>query len=124
MAPNANSLHRSHIIAFELLKSQPSGFTPSSRSDVPGYVAVLDNERARAWRLVLESGQSVAAITQQALGLRIVVNGGEIAEMVPGQTDRGMLLNSGEFAWQDAGHTRGIRNRGSSRIELLEFELK
>jgi hypothetical protein len=35
-----------------------------------------------------------------------------------------MLLKPGEFAWQDAGVTRGIRNRGSSRIELVEFELK
>jgi hypothetical protein len=30
----------------------------------------------------------------------------------------------GEFYWQDPGVTRVIRNTGTKRIELLEFELK
>jgi hypothetical protein len=113
-----------HLIGIEVLRTQPGGLAPSSRADVSNYVKVVDNEHMRGWRLVLEPGQSVAAITQQAPGIRVVVDGGEIAEIVPGQLDRAMLLKSGEFAWQDAGVTRGIRNRGSSRVELVEFELK
>jgi hypothetical protein len=111
------------LIAFEMLSS-PGRFSPSLRADVPGYVQLIDNESVRGWRLVLEPGQQVAAVTQRAPGLRIVIEGGEIAEIVPGQADRGMLLKSGEFAWQDAGVTRGIRNRGMTRIEFVEFELK
>lgn len=113
-----------HNVSF-IFKSPPQGrFTPSSRTDVPGYVSVMDNERVRGWRLVLEPGQSVAAITQQAPGIRIVVSGGELVESVPGQPERGMSLKLGEFYWQDSGVTRAVRNSGATRVEIVEFELK
>jgi mannose-6-phosphate isomerase-like protein (cupin superfamily) len=35
-----------------------------------------------------------------------------------------MALRSGEFFWQDAGVTRTVRNSGSTRLELVEVELK
>ena len=84
----------------------------------------MDNERVRGWRLVLEPGQSAAAITQQAPGLRIVLDGGIIAENVPGQPERGMYLKSGEYYWQEPGVTRAISNTGTTRVEFVEFELK
>jgi hypothetical protein len=73
---------------------------------------------------VLAPGQSAAAISQNAPGLRIVIDGGEIAESVPGADDRGMALRLGDFYWQEPGVTRAVRNIGTSRIELVEFELK
>jgi len=84
----------------------------------------MDNERARGWRLVLESGQSVPAITQAAPGIRIVVSGGELVESVTGQPDRAMSPKMGEFFWQDAGVTRTVRNTGTTRLELVEFEIR
>ena len=60
----------------------------------------------------------------QAPGLRIVIDGGVLAEIVPGRADRGMSPRSGDFLWQDAGTTRTIRNTGTTRIEFVEFELK
>ena len=47
-----------------------------------------------------------------------------IAEVVPGQADRGMAPKLGEFYWQDAGATRAVKNIGSTRVEFFEFELK
>ena len=113
-----------HNVSFIFRSPQPGGFTPSSRADEPGYVSVIDNERVRGWRLVLEPGRSVAAITQQAPGIRIVVSGGELVERVPGQPERAMSLKLGEFYWQDSGVTRAVRNSGTTRVELVEFELK
>lgn len=84
----------------------------------------MDNERVRGWRLLLDPGQTAAPFTQTAPGLRIVLDGGEIAEIVAGQPDRGMNLRLGEFYWQEPGMTRAIRNIGSTRVELIEFELK
>jgi hypothetical protein len=107
-----------------IFKTQPGRFTPSSRAQAAGYTQLMDNERVRAWRLVLEPGQSVGAITQQAPGIRIVVSGGELVETVPGQPDRAMNPKLGEFYWQDAGVTRAVRNSGTTRLELVEFELK
>jgi len=85
---------------------------------------LFDNARARAWRLALDPGQSVAAITQKAPGIRVVIDGGEIAEVIPGEPDRGQWLRLGDFYWQEPGATRGVRNIGASRVELVELELK
>jgi hypothetical protein len=113
-----------HNISFIFNDSVSRGFTPSTRAAVPAYVQVLDNDRVRGWRLTLEPGQSAAPITQTAPGLRVVVEGGDITESVPGQADRAMHPETGEFFWQDQGTTRAIRNTGTSRVELVEFELK
>lgn len=112
-----------HNVSFILNEPQPGHFQPSTRN-VAGYTQIMDNERVRGWRLVLEPGQSAEAITQSAPGLRIVLNGGEIAELVPGQPERGMNLRMGEFYWQDPGTTRAIRNAGTTRVEFMEFELR
>jgi len=109
-------------IVIALMKPKPAGLAPAARPD--GYVQVFDNERARGWKLALEPGQSVGPITQGAPGLRVVIDGGEIAEIVSGQLDRGLALRPGDFYWQEPGTTRGIRNIGTTRIEIAEFELK
>ena len=113
-----------HNISFVFRNRQPGRFTPSSRANAPGYVQIMDNERVRGWRLILEPGQSVAAMTQAAPGIRIVLDGGELVESVPGEADRGWMLASGEFYWQEPGITRGLRNIGTTRIEVVEFEIK
>jgi mannose-6-phosphate isomerase-like protein (cupin superfamily) len=121
-AINPGTLPR-HSICAELTGPKPFGFTAAAR-DVPGYTQVLDNERVRAWRLVLAPGQAAPAITQHAPGLRIIVKGGEIAEVLPDKRERGMMLRPGEFYWQNAGVTRAVRNIGTTPVEMVEFELK
>lgn len=111
-----------HNIVVELNAPNAAGLAAGSRRD--GYTQVLDNERVRAWRLVLEPGQAAPAITQSAPGMRVVVGGGELVESVAGRPDRGMAPRAGEFYWQEPGATRGVRNVGTTRIELVELELK
>jgi hypothetical protein len=113
-----------HNISFIFRYPQSGRLTPSSRASIPGYVQIIDNERVRGWRLALEPGQSVGFITQTAPGIRIVIDGGELVESVPGQPDRAMSPKRGEFFWQDQGVTRALRNTGPTRIEFVEFELK
>ena len=50
----------------------------------------------------LGPGQAAASITQAAPGFRVVIDGGEIIESVPGKPDRAKAPRSGEFFWQDA----------------------
>jgi mannose-6-phosphate isomerase-like protein (cupin superfamily) len=121
-AINPGALPR-HSICTELLAAQPRGASPAARA-VPGYRQELDNARVRAWRLVLAPGERASAITQNAPGMRVVVQGGEIAESVPGRSERGIMLRPGEFYWQEAGTTRAVRNIGTTPVELIEFELK
>jgi mannose-6-phosphate isomerase-like protein (cupin superfamily) len=113
-----------HNVSFLLNYPKPGRFSPSSREGVSGYTQIMDNERVRGWRLVLDPGQTSGSYTQSAPGVRIVLDGSEIAEVVPGQGDRGMNLRMGEFYWQDPGVTRAVRNTGTTRLELFEFELK
>jgi quercetin dioxygenase-like cupin family protein len=113
-----------HNISFILNHPGPQGFTASSRAGVRGYAQILDNERVRGWRVVLDPGEATGEIRQQAPGLRIVIDGGVLAELVPGQADRGMSLRAGDFLWQDAGTTRAVRNTGTTRLEFVEFELR
>jgi len=117
-----------HNVSLLFNQPQPGRFTPSSRAGVAGYTQIMDNERVRGWRLVLDPGQTAGVFTQTAPGVRIVLDGGEIAEIVPGQPERGMNLRLGEFYWQDpgaaSGITRAVRNTGTTRLEYIEFELK
>lgn len=112
-----------HSICAQLNSAKPYGFKASQRTG-GGYSQVLDNPRVRAWRLILEPGQAAPAITQSAPGLRIVVQGGEIAELVPGRAQRGIAARDDHFYWQDRGITRAVRNIGTRRVELVEFEFK
>src|SRR5262249_37080023 len=89
-----------HNIVITFPETRPRRFAPAPR-EVVGYTQVLDNERIRAWRLVLEPGQSAGLISQQAPGMRVIVQGGEIVESVPGECERGMLLRLGDFYWQE-----------------------
>jgi hypothetical protein len=113
-----------HNVSFLFAYPTPGRFTPGARAESTGYKQIMDNERVRGWRLTLEPGQSAAAITQSAPGIRIFLTGGEIAEVVPGQSDRGMAPKLGEFYWQDAGVTRAVKNIGATTVEFFEFELK
>ncbi len=113
-----------HNVSFIFRNRDPGQYTPSIRANVSAYSQIMDNERVRAWRLVLEPGQSAAGIGQTAPGIRIVLDGGELVETVAGQADRGWMLDSGEFYWQEPGVGRGLRNIGTTRIEIVEFELK
>jgi hypothetical protein len=111
-----------HNIVVALKSQAPGGFSVGERGQ--GYTQILDNERVRVWRLALEPGQAAAAITQSAPGVRVVVDGGELVEVVEGGRERRMAPRSGEFFWQDLGTTRAVRNAGTARLVLVELELK
>ena len=89
-----------------------------------GSTQIMDNGRLRAWRVILEPGQSTGQITQSAPGLRVYVRGGVLAEVIPRNADRGMARYEGDFIWKDAGETCSIRNTGTTRLEFVEFEFK
>jgi hypothetical protein len=111
-----------HNIVVELLEANPHGFAAGARGD--GYTQVLDNERVRVWRLALEPGQTAPAISQTGPGVRVVIEGGELAELEPGKAERRKAPRRGEFYWQDAGTSRAVRNIGTTRLDFIELEIK
>jgi hypothetical protein len=114
----------SQFIVIELRRASPSGREVSSRETAPQYEQILDNERMRAWRLILAPGQSAPSISQGSNGVRVVVRGGLLTTTTPGLPDQTLALQAGEFAVQSGGSTRAVRNSGAETIELVELELK
>lgn len=110
------------FIVIEIRRADPAGDAVSSRA--PHYEQIVDNARVRAWRLVLEPGQSAPMISQGGDGVRIVVRGGLLTTTSPGFPDQTLALQAGDFAVQGAGATRALRNSGTETIELVELELK
>ena len=99
------------------------GYTPADRED-PAYVKLLDNARAKVWRVTLQPGEAVGAVTQKAPGMRLVIQGGEISESYPGMADRGMWLDDTKVYWQEQGVVRTLKNIGTSTVMLVEVEFK
>lgn len=114
----------SQFIVVELRRASPLGNAMPSREAAPQYVPIVDNPRMRAWRLILEPGQSVPAIVQGGNGVRVVVRGGLLTTTAPGVPDQTLALRAGDFAIQKGGATRALRNGGTETIELVEMELK
>jgi hypothetical protein len=112
----------SQFIVVELRRPLPRGDAASSRESP--YVQIVDNGRMRAWRLMLEPGQSVPTISQGGNGIRVVVRGGLLTVTTPDFPDQTLFLRAGDFAVQSSGSTRALRNSGTEAIELVEIELK
>jgi quercetin dioxygenase-like cupin family protein len=113
-----------HFIVIELRRARPAGTPVSSRESAPQYVQIVDNPRLRAWRLTLEPGQSVPAITQGSKGVQVVVRGGLLTTIRASSPDQVLFLRPGDYAIQPAGATRALKNAGTETIELVEMELK
>ncbi|MEO6433447.1 MAG: hypothetical protein ABIO29_05675 [Sphingomicrobium sp.] len=111
-----------HIVAIELRRAVPGGSPLSARPS--DYVQIFDNQRMRAWRLIVAPGQSVPAMTQSAVGVRVVVRGGSLVTSMPGVADQVLAIQNGDVSMQLEGTARALRNAGRTPIELVEIELK
>lgn len=114
----------SQFIVIEIRRPSALGDEAASRESAPQYRQIVDNPRLRAWRLILEPGQSVPSISQGGNGVRVVVRGGLLTAASPGWPDQTLALKAGDFAVQNSGETRALRNSGTQTIELVELELK
>jgi hypothetical protein len=113
-----------HVIAVEIRRPAPLGAPLSARDQSAGYQQIFDNNRLRAWRIILAPGQATLALTQAANGVRVVVRGGLLLTSHAGIPDQTLALENADFAFQSAGSTRTLRNVGKTTIELVELELK
>lgn len=113
-----------HVIGIEIRRPSARGNLLSIRDASAGYRQIFDNDRLRAWRILLKPGESTQAMTQVANGVRVVIRGGMLATSQHGIPDQLLAVRNGDFAYQLAGMTRSLRNIGKTTIELVEIELK
>lgn len=111
-------------IGIELLRAAPSPDVTPALPASSGYVTVLDNERVRTYKIVLEPGQSLAAATLGGTGVRVAGSAGKLLQEVSGAPPRTLDLTPAQFEFRAAPVTQVLKNVGDTRVEVYEFELK
>jgi hypothetical protein len=112
-------------IGIELL--QPIAFGGAVAASIPaqpGIETAIDNERVRAYRIVLRPGQSVGPLAIPGPSLRIAMTPGVIADQAPGAAAAETRVMPAQFAFSEVGRLTTLSNRGEQPVELVEFEFK
>ena len=111
------------FIDAEILSS-PGEADAGPLDNVKGYELVLDHERARIYRVVVEPGQTTGLRRRQLSGLTVAVSGGKIAIEPRGDKTRIEENRTGDFQWLTGKQSYTIKNMGRARYEAIEIEWK
>lgn len=112
-------------IGIELLQpASRNGRATTAMPAQPGLVTALDNERVRAYRIVLQPGQSLGPITIAGPSLRVALTPGVIADRSSESDTAEAAMTPAQFSFSEATRTTTLTNRGDQPIELVEFEFK
>ena len=109
-------------ITVEILK--PAGSPPESPTPMPGHSLVLENDRIRIDRQILEPGESTGLHTHTLMSLGICVSPARIEYSETGGKTMTADLVAGQFSWHSAPRTHSLKNVGKSRFEAVEIEWK
>ncbi len=112
-----------HNVTVQILSVGRAG-AAGDQPQTPGSAVVLENDRVRIERIVLEPGQSIAAYTRTLPGLHVAVSAGTIVTAPPDQPPRTVALQAGDSAWQAPGPRPSIKNVGASPFEAIDISFK
>jgi quercetin dioxygenase-like cupin family protein len=85
---------------------------------------VLENERVRIERLILEPGQSTNIHTHNLSALSVFLTKAKVLIESPAQKPQTFDYNPGDFRWRAAPVTHSIKNIGSTRFEAVGVDWK
>jgi quercetin dioxygenase-like cupin family protein len=111
-------------ITIEILSSPVPGGDRKQSRDIPGHKLVLENDRVRVERLVLEPGQSTGMHEHKSSGLGVAVSSGKIVVESPGQKSQTVEFEPGQFRWHTGAMAHKITNAGKTRFEAVDVEWK
>lgn len=103
-----------HVVEAELLGPRPVAERPAPAGARAGFEVVLDKPRVRASRLIVEPGQTAELVTGPNTFV-VVLKGGPAAPRD---------LKAGDVQWYGEASRQSLRNIGSSRLELIEVEVR
>jgi hypothetical protein len=113
-----------HVIAMELMSSEPAPAARLTPRAGPAFELVLDNSRGRAYRIRLAPGESTGLFRRSGSTALFAISGGRIAETVQGAGIRLWDFETGHFRWTDAAETLNLTNEGSKPLHLVEIEIQ
>ncbi len=112
-------------IGIELLQPAPRGGAGSAPiPEQPGIATVLDNPRVRAYRIVLQPGQTLGPVRIAGPSLRVALTPGLIADQAPGAEAVETAIAPAKFSFSENARVTTLTNRGDQPVELVEFEFK
>jgi quercetin dioxygenase-like cupin family protein len=117
----ASTLFRN--ITIEILGS-PGSAAASTPDTSPGHSNVLENDRVRVERLVLEPGQATNMHTHGLSALSVFLTNAKIRVESPGQKPETIGYKPGDFRWRAAPVTHSLKNVGSTRFEAVGIDWK
>jgi len=110
-------------ITVEILKSAGSPPEPPLPA-MPGHSVILENDRVRIDRQILEPGQSTGVHTHTLMSLGICVSPARVEYTDNDGTGETADLQAGEFNWHSGTRTHSLKNVGKTRFEAIEIEWK
>ncbi len=112
-------------IGIELLQPAPRGAgSAPPNPEQPGLATVLDNERVRAYRIVLQPGQTLGPVRIAGPSLRVALTDGVVVDDAPGAVPVETTLAPAKFAFSESSRITTLTNRGDQPLEMVEFEFK
>ena len=110
-----------HNFTIELLRSGGAAKQNEPAASSP----LLENDRVRVYRTVLQPGQSTPMHFYRGPRLAIVVRGGEVDVTTEGKTTPDHIKRlAGEVLWRPAPLTFSLKNTGMTTFEIVDIELK
>ena len=89
----------------------------------PFTVAVQENPRGQAYRLILKPGETSGPFERPANTAIFAIRGGRTSELIDGKAPRLWDSETGNFRWTDEPLRLSIRNEGVTAIEFVEIEV-
>ena len=111
-------------ITVEILKTPAARPESSPLAGIPGHQIVLDNDRVRIERLVLEPGQTTGTHTHTLMSLGIAVTAAKVAYQSEDGKEQVAEFKAGDFNWHPQPRTHSLKNVGTTRFEAVEIEWK
>jgi quercetin dioxygenase-like cupin family protein len=108
----------------EILKTPHAQSEKSSLAGTPGHDIVLDNDRVRVERLILDPGQTTGIHTHTLMSLGIAVTAAKVAYQSEDGKEQVAEFKAGDFNWHPQPRTHSLRNVGTTKFEAIEIEWK
>ena len=89
-----------------------------------GHTLILENERVRIYRVIIEPGQTIAAHPHRLPRLSVSVSAGKLATESNNREAKIKTLRAGDFSWHPPESRHLMKNLGAEKFKSVEIEWK
>ncbi len=113
----------SRNLTIEILKNPDAHVLESSMPKIRGHSVVLENDRVRVERVILDAGQTTGMHTHVLQGLGVILSEATLEVSAPGRKTQKIQPKPNTVSWHDA-NTHCLKNVGPTLFEALDIEWK